>query len=780
MAERLLDNLRQVRVPGQEKTIAGQYIEPVQLQVVCYQLWQGLEEADGGRRTKDEERLITFDDLAQAGDVDRALTQFYEETLAAALADPAAAGVSERQLRDWFDKELITEAGTRGLVHEGEQETGSLPNGVVRALQRRFLVRAEARGGDTWIELVHDRFVEPIRQSNRAWFSRNLNPLTLAAQAWLNAGKPEGKLYSGSQLAAAATQMQASPAEFGEPEQAFVEAGQQVETRRAARRQRVIAWSAAALSVMFIALAAWALWSRGQATAERADALRNAEVAATREIEARSAQATADTERGVAQENAKRAATREAEAKVARATAVAAQAETQVESERADKEARTARSAQLALQAQFTPADLSAQSLLLAVAAVSIKDYAPIAESALFEAVRRAQFRSLSFPGAASQVQFSRSGRWLVATGASNEVLVWDVDKPVNPFTLKNEDQKDNAPPWTKRALFSEDNQVLATVWNDGSAAFWKTAALDKDPYWMTSSINDVALSPDSQWLAAATTDGHIELRRVDSPAGSVWTLTDVITDVTSISISPKGSWLGATTGHNEAYLWKVHEDSSGQLVVGDRVTLAGHTQPVTTMEFSHDDRWLATSAAPSDGSVGVNSDPTVRLWGLDIDPGSASPSATEIPDMYASSLAFSNDGSQLAIGIAGQVRVWNTETLQERLLLKCGSKISKIAFSKNGEWLAASDDLGDTPEETDFDLCLWRLSDPSSRLCFPATLTTLTTLTSAMMEHSSQARAMMARSAYGILGSARLCQGQVARSPVRRIGRLSARMAGG
>ena len=67
-------------------------------------------------------------------------------------------------------------------------------------------MRAEARGGDTWIELVHDRFVEPIRQSNRTWFSHNLNPLTLAAQAWLQAGKPESKLYSGSHLAAAAAQ----------------------------------------------------------------------------------------------------------------------------------------------------------------------------------------------------------------------------------------------------------------------------------------------------------------------------------------------------------------------------------------------------------------------------------------------------------------------------------------------------------------------------------------------------------------------------------------------
>jgi hypothetical protein len=172
VAEKLADDLRQVRVPGQEATVPGQYVEPVQLQVVCYQLWQGLGETDEGRGTKDEGRLITFDDLAQAGDVDRALTQFYEETLAAALADPAAGGASERQVRDWFDKELITETGTRGLVHQGESETSGLPNGVVLALQRRFLVRSEARGGDTWIELVHDRLVEPVLTTNRAWHSR--------------------------------------------------------------------------------------------------------------------------------------------------------------------------------------------------------------------------------------------------------------------------------------------------------------------------------------------------------------------------------------------------------------------------------------------------------------------------------------------------------------------------------------------------------------------------------------------------------------------------------
>jgi hypothetical protein len=299
----------------------------VQLQVVCYQLWQGLTARDERSGTEDEVRSITAEDLARAGDVDRALTQFYEETLAAALADPAAAGASERQLRDWFDKELITEAGTRGLVQVREQKTGSLPTGVVRALERRFLVRAEARGSDTWIELVHDRFVEPIRQSNRAWFSRNLNPLTLDAQAWLDAGKPASKLYGGSQLAAAAAQIAANPADFGEAERSFVEAAQQVEMRRAARRQRAIAWGAAGLALGFIVLAGWALFSRADA--------RKSEVKAVAEAtRALNAEATANAEKGIAQQNADLAASREAEARVAEAgarkaeaTAVAAEAQ---------------------------------------------------------------------------------------------------------------------------------------------------------------------------------------------------------------------------------------------------------------------------------------------------------------------------------------------------------------------------------------------------------------------------------------------------------------------
>ena len=68
-------------------------------------------------------------------------------------------------------------------MHQGEQKSGGLPNGLVQALQKRFLVRAETRGGDAWIELVHDRFVEPIRANNAAWFPLHLSALAAPGRA---------------------------------------------------------------------------------------------------------------------------------------------------------------------------------------------------------------------------------------------------------------------------------------------------------------------------------------------------------------------------------------------------------------------------------------------------------------------------------------------------------------------------------------------------------------------------------------------------------------------
>ncbi|MEZ4835212.1 MAG: hypothetical protein R2873_25030 [Caldilineaceae bacterium] len=251
VAEKLVDNLRQIRVPGQQEFHLGQYVEPVQLQVVCYQLWENLKERPLGP--------ITEGDLAEAGDVDTALADFYEDALAVVLDDPNL-NVPEQQLRNWFDTQLITEAGTRGTVYQGEETTAGMPNAVVRRLQDRFLLRAEVRAGGAWIELIHDRFVGPIQQANR----RRQTPLAQDAEAWRAAGELRTQLYTGYQLEQAQRQLEEHPEALSPIQRKFIEASVRQDERRVRRNRRLITTGSLLAIVLLAAAAAWSLFQQTQ------------------------------------------------------------------------------------------------------------------------------------------------------------------------------------------------------------------------------------------------------------------------------------------------------------------------------------------------------------------------------------------------------------------------------------------------------------------------------------------------------------------------------------
>lgn len=142
-----------------EGLIAGEFVEPVQLQVVCFSLFRNLPEGT---------TEITPEHLATFGNVDQALQEFYQSALKEAAGK---ASIKEDSLRQWFESELITEAGSRGLVFRGETATGGIPNPAVDALEELHIIRAEVRGRDRWYELTHDRFIRPIQRSNQEWKS---------------------------------------------------------------------------------------------------------------------------------------------------------------------------------------------------------------------------------------------------------------------------------------------------------------------------------------------------------------------------------------------------------------------------------------------------------------------------------------------------------------------------------------------------------------------------------------------------------------------------------
>lgn len=289
-AEELRDNLSLIRVGDHDvRQYPGEFVEPVQLQVVCWQLWEDLKTQERDSITMEDVSRLAGGKVAEF--VDSALARFYESNVReTAGASSAEDHVSEYRLRNWVDEKLITERDTRNLVYMGETTEG-LPNSVVLELQRRLLIHGEKRPAGTWYELIHDRLIEPIRRSNRDWY-KNQPAIVRLARDW---EKSEGedkrsKLVGGPLLQEAEQQIRT--AEQGnvplasevleyveasrraqaerEQEQAEQERQQQLaldtalqkklEQEQAAVKSRRLARAATAFAIIAIILSVVALW----------------------------------------------------------------------------------------------------------------------------------------------------------------------------------------------------------------------------------------------------------------------------------------------------------------------------------------------------------------------------------------------------------------------------------------------------------------------------------------------------------------------------------------
>jgi hypothetical protein len=191
---RLVDDLRSVQVQQPDGSMAlalGQQVEPVQLQVVMQRIWEALPI---GKQT------INLEDVQSAGDVDTSLANFYTEVIQEVTQ---RTGIAELDIRQWFDRRLISAAGTRSQIIMERGSSGGLDNQAIFLLEKARLIRAEKRGGATFYELVHDRMIEPVRVNNQAWFAANVNLFQRRAAQWEEAGRSEALLLRGHELAAA-------------------------------------------------------------------------------------------------------------------------------------------------------------------------------------------------------------------------------------------------------------------------------------------------------------------------------------------------------------------------------------------------------------------------------------------------------------------------------------------------------------------------------------------------------------------------------------------------
>jgi len=655
-ANQLADNLMRIRTEeGQEQPRFEQFVEPVQLQAVCYQMWQRLKEAPGSQ--------ITVEDVARYADVDAALINFYEDTIDKTVAET---GISEIELRAWFDQALVTEAGTRNMVFRGEETTGSLPTAVADFVRQQFILGQVVRPGGTWYELVHDRFVSPIQAANSAW--RQEQPLIQLAVAWDEAGRPEERLLSGDQLA----QLDETtwPA-LGPLVNAYVTLSRQARDRQAAQTQK-----------------------------ER-EAQQQRELAQQQKLAAAEAQRAAEAVQATARQR-RLVWIASALAVIAFIAAVVAGLFfQQAQANAADME-QLARSSQILYLAASTFSVLAQESndelsVLLGIESSRLNDqqnapYASQVYAGLNNSLTQPFFATqltdeVNDSAIVTSVVFSPDGTQLASASWDDTIRLWDLTNPAaDPTILAGHTAA------VSSVAYSPDGTQLASASYDGTIRLWDLTNPAADPTVLvghTYEVSSVAYSPDGMQLASAGVDATIRLWDLTNPAADPTLLAGHTFGGSSVAYSPDGTQL-ASCDDATIRLWDLTNPAA------DPTILAGHTGGVNSVAYSPDGTQLASASE----------DATIRLWDLT---NPADPTSLAGHTDRVLSVAYSPDGTQLASASEdATIRLWDltNPAADPTILAGHTSGVTSVAYSPDGTRLASAG--------VDATIRLWDLTNPA------------------------------------------------------------------
>ncbi len=585
-AGRLVDDLRRLRVQGIDglrEEVPGPHVDPVQLQVVCRMLWE---------RRPPGSAEIGLADLEALKSVDRALADYWADEAAKAAA---AAGIPERSVRRWVGRQLITSGGLRGQALLEAGATQGLDDRALHSLIEAHLVRAERRRGALWLELAHDRLIEPVLQDNKAWEEENLSALERTADAWERAGRPAGGLLTGGPLAEAELWAAAHAAELSPGEGDFLAACRR---ERSHGRTRRLAAAAAVLLVLGLVAILFAV--RGQHKARR-EALVHGLVAQARlalqdnlDLAVLLA-AEADHLGGTSQT---RHALFEALTASPSLTALLRHSRGRVLSLAFHPEGHLLAAAlddgtvQLwdmrGQQTAAAPLRVSGGRLWSVAWSPDGRRLAAAGEQAFLQLWDRAtpslppRRLALDTDKASDLVgwalAFSPDGRTLAATTSKDEVRRWDVatGAPVGP-PLRGPDD------WVPALAWSPDGKHLAAASMDKKLYLWEARSgrllWGDDRERHAEGIYSVAFHPDGRLLASASHDGSVILWNAADGAQQGWPLHLVEGLPRSVSFSRDGRLLAVGGHRGEVALWDLEtKRPAGPLLrgpAGDLISLA-------------------------------------------------------------------------------------------------------------------------------------------------------------------------------------------------------------
>ncbi len=301
-------------------------------------------------------------------------------------------------------------------------------------------------------------------------------------------------------------------------------------------------------------------------------------------------------------------------------------------------------------------------------------------------------------------VAFSPDGE-LVLSGSEDKALrLWRVAGGATVHLLAGHAREVTA------AAFDPAGRLVASGSKDQSVMLWDASTGDrmKTLEGHTKPITSLAFSPDGKQLVSGAGDpesvgSNGELRAWDVATGELlWESASIAGAVTCVDYHPDGKQL--VCGGGESGRPPRGEGRFGALTIRDAATgaeqlqLAGHHGVLRSAVFSPSGARIASAAA----------DQKLVLW--DAKTGAPAVTLTGQTAHDATSLRFSPDGSQLAIGahaalaLAGEVRLWRLQPADDRVVQGLGNLLNGAVVGPDGRRAAVV--FNDADEE----LVVWDL----------------------------------------------------------------------
>ncbi len=339
------------------------------------------------------------------------------------------------------------------------------------------------------------------------------------------------------------------------------------------------------------------------------------------------------------------------------------------------------------------------------------------------------------------QLRFSPDEKWLVATRTDHGLNVWHLDEETNLRVMRGYDsdiadvrflddgltmvtisQDGDLRLWDLQSVrdmplqlpghdgkvvalaFDENNSRIVSVDDADEALSWDLTQQEPDPTRLyatgfdqpsgfISTDSPIAVSPQGRFLASSN-GPEVSIYDVQQGTSSGCNLSNIRSMIRAFFFSPNGGWLAAAESGDDPQLHICDTAARGnqeaRLVSLKRTPAPDQNRrsEIDKWAISSDGRWLATANNTANAGrveLGEIGSGQVRLQSI--------PELTGKPIV---ALAFSPDGSVLAVAAENKVTLWPTGETAEPVIFDSEDRVvSSIAFNATGTLLAVGHDDG-------------------------------------------------------------------------------------